>query len=268
MVYTTAVDGRERRRHPYQIVCETTVYDETNERHIVLDEVENNCWWRRDERIHTRWCTKSTEGNNEGLPIPDGAQNNFWWMRQMNEIHTRWRAQQLEGRGQWRITHTTWCARQLLMSETDEWIHTRWYTKQQIWDPYQMVYKTTFDGWERWRNPYKMTQQKNWVRSRMIHLGGLLFCLAIHPILRTTYFPVTTGFTDDVSLWCLSTVSSDVDLFRRNEANIGFHFNVGKCAVIYLQGNLVESTFGFWTMRPTNGIVRWRHSFGRSIDWS
>ena len=31
-------------------------------------------------------------------------------------------------------------------------------------------------------------------------VGGLLFCLALHPIQRTTFSPVTTGFMDDVSL--------------------------------------------------------------------
>ena len=31
-------------------------------------------------------------------------------------------------------------------------------------------------------------------------LGGLLFCLAIHPILRSTDSPLTMGFINDVSL--------------------------------------------------------------------
>ena len=31
-------------------------------------------------------------------------------------------------------------------------------------------------------------------------LGGLLFCLAIHPILRSTDSPLTMGFMNDVSL--------------------------------------------------------------------
>ena len=53
-------------------------------------------------------------------------------------------------------------------------------------------------------------------RSAPEPLGGFSFCLAIHPILRSTSSPLTMSFMDDVSLGGpLSTVSSDVDLFRR-----------------------------------------------------
>ena len=31
-------------------------------------------------------------------------------------------------------------------------------------------------------------------------IGGLLFCLAIHPILRSTTSPLTIGFMDDITL--------------------------------------------------------------------
>ena len=52
-------------------------------------------------------------------------------------------------------------------------------------------------------------------------------------------------------------MSSDVDLFRKNGAKIGFQFNVGKCAVISKAlFNPDESLAGFSTMRLSDAILR------------
>ena len=66
-----------------------------------------------------------------------------------------------------------------------------------------------------------------------IHLAGFFFDLAIHPLFRLTYPPLTMGFMDDISLGGpRPTVSSDPDLFRKKVVKIGFQLNVGKCKII------------------------------------
>ena len=46
-------------------------------------------------------------------------------------------------------------------------------------------------------------------------LGDLLFCLAIHPILRSTTSPLTIGFMDDITLEdTRKEVSEDVKVFK------------------------------------------------------
>ena len=70
-------------------------------------------------------------------------------------------------------------------------------------------------------------------------LGGLLFCLAIHPILRSTTFPLTIGFMDDITLrGTRKEVSEHVQLFKEEGIKIGLRLNETKCEVIardYLQ---------------------------------
>ena len=64
-------------------------------------------------------------------------------------------------------------------------------------------------------------------------IGGLLFCLAIHP----TYYPchpLSVWFMDDITIGgARSTVASDVDHFvLKGLKYILIHLNVAKCEVI------------------------------------
>ena len=64
-------------------------------------------------------------------------------------------------------------------------------------------------------------------------LGGLLFCLAIHPILRPTTSPLTIGFIDDMTLGGThKEVSEDVQLFKEEGIKIGLCLNEIECEVI------------------------------------
>ena len=64
-------------------------------------------------------------------------------------------------------------------------------------------------------------------------LGGLLFCLDIHPILRSTTSPLDIGFMDDITLGgTRKEVSDDVQLFQEEEIKIGLHLKETKCEVI------------------------------------
>ena len=65
------------------------------------------------------------------------------------------------------------------------------------------------------------------------------------------------GFMDDVSLGGpLSTVSSDVGLFRREETKIGHQLNVGKCEIIFNAPFNPEGFLaGFSTLRPADAIL-------------
>ena len=152
MMYKTTVDGWERSTNPYHMMYETTVegwnqwsitHTRWHTKQLFIDE--------RDWGIHARWCTKqlSTDETNDGLPIPDDIQNNFWRTRQTKEstpddvrINCWWlrpvkdyRYQMMykttvDGWNQWRTTHTGWCTKQPLVDETDEENHTRWCAKQ------------------------------------------------------------------------------------------------------------------------------------------
>ena len=64
-------------------------------------------------------------------------------------------------------------------------------------------------------------------------LGGLLFCLAIHPILRSTTAPLTIGFMNDITLGgTRKEMSEDVQLFKEEGIKIGLRLNETKCEVI------------------------------------
>ena len=96
------------------------------------------------DETHTRWCTKQLlmDEINEGLPIPDEVQNNCWWMRQIME------------------------------SIPDGVRNNCWWMRPVKDYPYQMRYKTTVDGWERWWNPRRMvydTTVDGWNQTRTTH---------------------------------------------------------------------------------------------------
>ena len=64
-------------------------------------------------------------------------------------------------------------------------------------------------------------------------LGGLLFCLEIHPLLESTVSDLSIGYMDDVTLGgSLAQVSSDVDLFNNEGRKIGLFLNSKKCEII------------------------------------
>ena len=64
-------------------------------------------------------------------------------------------------------------------------------------------------------------------------LGVLLFCLAIHPILRSTTSPLTIGYMDNITLGSArKEVSDDVQLFKEEGIKIGLRLNKTKCKVI------------------------------------
>ena len=63
-------------------------------------------------------------------------------------------------------------------------------------------------------------------------LGGLLFCLVIHPIFRSTTSPLNIGFMDGITLrGTRKEVSERVQLFKE-EIKIGLRLNKTKCEVI------------------------------------
>ena len=65
------------------------------------------------------------------------------------------------------------------------------------------------------------------------HLGGLLFCLAIHPILHSITSRLTIGFMDNITReGTRKEVSDDVQLFKEEEIKIGLRLNETKCEVI------------------------------------
>ena len=71
------------------------------------------------------------------------------------------------------------------------------------------------------------------------------------------YLPFRIGFMDDVSLRGRAfTVSSDVDLFRREEAKIGLQLNIAKYdAISEAPFNPAGLLAGFSTTLPSNAIL-------------
>jgi hypothetical protein len=80
-------------------------------------------------------------------------------------------------------------------------------------------------------------------------LGGLLFCIGIHPILSAAKSELSIGYMDDITLGGPSAVvADDIELFRSCGSKIGLVLNVDKCEVITRQS---ASTVAFpnfcWT---------------------
>ena len=124
MAYETTVDGQEIWSNPYQMMHETSVdgWDKWRNTHarwctkqMLMDE--------RGDWIHTWWCAKELlmDETNYGLPIQDGVQFNGQCMREMKK------------------------------SIPDE-AQNCWWMRPMKDYPYQMVYKTTVDGRDRWKN--------------------------------------------------------------------------------------------------------------------
>ena len=64
-------------------------------------------------------------------------------------------------------------------------------------------------------------------------LSGLLFCLGIHSILRSTSSPFTARIFDDITLGSpKALVATDIDLIKSKGSKIGLILNDGKCEVI------------------------------------
>ena len=69
--------------------------------------------------------------------------------------------------------------------------------------------------------------------TRRFSAGSLLFCVAIHPILRSNTFPLTIKFMDDITLGgTRKEVSQDVQLFREEGIKICLSLNETKGEVI------------------------------------
>ena len=159
MIYKATVDGRGRWRNPCQMihrlltdetVCESsgmnsficfahhdaqTVYrwDQwmTTHTNMMYKKLLMN---ERDEKIHTRWCTKQllTYETNKGLHIPDSVQNNCWWMREImksitDDVRKNWWWMRPMKDNPYQIV-----CKNLLMDERDEIIHTRWCMKKTV----------------------------------------------------------------------------------------------------------------------------------------
>ena len=132
--------------------------DQTNEGLTIPDDVQSNWWW-----------TKQMKNS-----MPDDAGNNLWSMRPMKNypyqkmckttvdgwyrIRNSYQMMYetaVDGWDQRTATHTRSCIERLLMDEKEAGIHTRWCRNYCWWIrkmkdySYQMVYKTTADGWER-----------------------------------------------------------------------------------------------------------------------
>jgi hypothetical protein len=82
-------------------------------------------------------------------------------------------------------------------------------------------------------------------------LGGLLFCLGIHPILLVATSDLTIGYMDDITLGGpLHHVSADVELFQAQGSKIGLVLNENKCEVITHDATITESTNLFTRVAP------------------
>ena len=88
-------------------------------------------------------------------------------------------------------------------------------------------------------------------------LGGLLFCLAIQPILSSLSSAQTVSFMDDITLGGhRGTVSSDVRLFRIEEAKLGLNLSVSKCEVISRDQRPFEGPIvGFTRINPSDAVL-------------
>ena len=86
-------------------------------------------------------------------------------------------------------------------------------------------------------------------------MASILYGITSDP--RVYCLPRTMGFMDDVSLGeTLSTVSSDVDLFRMEGAKIGLQLDVGKCeAISKAPFNSAGPLAGFSTTLPSDAIL-------------
>jgi hypothetical protein len=87
-------------------------------------------------------------------------------------------------------------------------------------------------------------------------LGGLLFCIGIHPILSATTSELTIGYMDDVTLGgSIANVEADVELFRSQGSKIGLVLNADKCEVITHQSASSAFLPHFSRMDSTNACL-------------
>ena len=184
MMYETTVHGWEKWRTTHTRWCmkqllkderdegiharwctKQLLMDETSEGLPIPDGAQNNCWWAREMKES----------------IPDGVRNNCWWMRPMkNYPHPMRYKTTVDGWDRCRKPYQMG-TKQLLMDETNEGLpisdevqnNFLWMRQMKksipdgvrnncLWMrpmndyPYQIMYKTTADGWGRWRNPHQM----------------------------------------------------------------------------------------------------------------
>ena len=153
MRYKTTVDGWDRWRNPYQMMCKTTVdgWDQWRTTHIRWST--NNYWWTRHMKksIPDDVQNSVMDETNEGLRIPDEVQNTSWWMRQIKETIPD------------EVQNNCWWMRQMKESIPDGVWNNCWWMRPMKDYHYQMRYKTTVDEWNRWRNPFQMrSKTKYW----------------------------------------------------------------------------------------------------------
>ena len=115
---------------------------ETNEGLPILDEVQNNCWWMRQMKES----------------ITDGVRNNCWWMRPMKDYTYQMKYKTtVDGMRQIKESIPDGIRKKLLVDETNEGLPIRDVVQNNCWwkerwrNPYQMVYETTVDRWDKWR---------------------------------------------------------------------------------------------------------------------
>ena len=182
-MYKTRADGRNRWMNPWQIMDEATVDGWNQWKTNIQDDVQNKLLMdERDKGIHTTWCTKQLLMNetNDGQDLPyqmiykttvdvrDRWKNPY---QRMHETTVDWW-------DQWKTNHTRWCTEQLLIDEKHEESipndvrnNCSWMRLMKDY-PYQMMYRTSVDGWGRWRNPYQMMYQTTvdkWDQRRTTH---------------------------------------------------------------------------------------------------
>ena len=65
------------------------------------------------------------------------------------------------------------------------------------------------------------------------HLGPLLFCLALHPLLLSLQSKLIIGYIDDITVGGpKSVVTRDVEFINESGVNFGLLFNAFKCELI------------------------------------
>jgi Reverse transcriptase (RNA-dependent DNA polymerase) len=64
-------------------------------------------------------------------------------------------------------------------------------------------------------------------------LGPLLFCLTIHPILKSLSSELVIGYIDDITIGgSISSVQLDIDIITKHGSDYGLHLHIPKCELI------------------------------------
>lgn len=87
-------------------------------------------------------------------------------------------------------------------------------------------------------------------------LGPLLFCLAIHPILKSLSSDLVAGYLDDITLGGDEQIlAQDVNEIRARGESMGLKLNVKKCEFINKDAKPSESIFSDFILLDTNNAT-------------